>query len=87
MEVSFAPEVIGHIGAFPITNSFLTSIVTSVFLVIFALVVQRKIRLVPSMVQNTAEIAVEGFYNLNTQIAGKRAGFIFPFFNKLIEFR
>lgn len=80
MEVSFAAQELGRIGTFPITNSFLTSIITSVSLIAFALYLKFKIKLVPSGVQNIAEFVIEGFYSLNTQIAGKRTTFIFPWF-------
>jgi len=80
MEVSFAAEQIAHIGSFSITNTFLTSIITSVLLITFAFYFRNRIVLVPSRLQTIVELIIEEFYSFTTQLAGKRAAFIFPWF-------
>lgn len=80
MELSFAAEKIIEIGQFPITNSFLTTLLTSFSLVVFAGIVYKKLALIPGGTQNVAEFIIEEFYKLNVLIAGNRAGFIFPWF-------
>lgn len=80
MEISFAAEKIGEIGGFPITNSFATSIFASLLLISFSFVISRRLKLVPTGMQNATENIVETLYSLNTQIAGKRSAFIFPWF-------
>ena len=80
MDISFAAEKLAQFGPFPLTNSFLTSIITSISLVVFAILVKTKLKLLPSATQNVTEMVIEGFYSLNMQIAGKRTSFIFPWF-------
>lgn len=80
MHISFAAENLFHIGFFPITNSFLTTLFVSSFLLIFTFIMQRKIALVPGRFQNATELAIESFYTLTSQIAGKRTSIIFPWF-------
>lgn len=71
---------------FPITNSFITSIATSFVLVLFSVIVSKRLVLLPSTVQNITEFVVETFYSFNLQIAGKRAQFIFPWFSTFFLF-
>lgn len=80
MEISFAAEEIGYIGPLPITNTFLTTLVVSSVLILFAYFLKNRLSLRPASVQNATEFAVEGLYLLTSQIAGKRASFIFPWF-------
>lgn len=80
MMSSFAPEVIFHLGSFPVTNTFLNTILVDFIILGFALVASRKITLVPGFVQNFTEYIIESFYNLTESIAGKRTDMIFPFF-------
>jgi len=80
MEISFAAEEITRIGSFPITNSFLTTLITSFALISFSLVVSKKVAIVPTRFQNVVEFTIEGLYSLTSQIAGKKTSFIFPWF-------
>ena len=73
-------EEVGHIGFFPVTNSFITTVIISLLLICFAFYMKRTLRIAPTRLQTASELVIEGFYNLNTQIAGKRAAFIFPWF-------
>ena len=77
--VVLAPEVIGHIGVLPVTNTLMVSWVTMVILITLAFVATRKIALVPSGVQNLFEAIIEGAYKTVEDLAGSRARIFFPF--------
>src|SRR3989344_2739980 len=78
LHISVAPEVIGHIGALNITNSLVTSLIVMFFLVILAL----KIKENKSSKKNTpfllAEFIIEKFYMFFKNIAGEKIEIIFP---------
>ena len=59
MEISLAAETIGHIGSFPITNSFLTSLIASFVLIVIAVIVRVSIKATPDGAQNAVEIVFE----------------------------
>jgi F-type H+-transporting ATPase subunit a len=59
MEISIAAEQIAHIGSYPITNSILLSWIVTIFLVIIAWVSTKKIKLIPSGIQNFFEMIIE----------------------------
>ncbi len=63
MEISLAAEKIGHIGSFPITNSMLLSWIVSIILIIFVMIATKKMKLVPSGIQNFFETIVEVLFN------------------------
>ncbi len=52
-------EIIGHIGALPISNSLVNAVVVSVVLIIVALIMRRKYEPVPHGAQALLEVAVE----------------------------
>jgi len=78
LHISVAPEVIGHIGALNITNSLVTSLIVMFFLVILSL----KIKENKSSKKNTpfllAEFIIEKFYMFFKNIAGEKIEIIFP---------
>jgi len=63
MEISLAAEKIAHLGPMPITNAMLTSWIGSFLLILVALLATRKMKLIPSGIQNVFEFAVEALYN------------------------
>ena len=75
---AFAPEVILHIGSFPLTNTLLNTLVVDAALVGSAYYLKNNIAKIPGMFQNMIEMVVEGFYNLIESIAGKNVSQIFP---------
>lgn len=77
--VSFAAEPIFFLGNFAITNAFLDTLLVDFVLIMFIILVNKKISLIPSSVQNIAEMLIEGFYNLTKSVAQDRASKIFPF--------
>src|SRR3990167_1672169 len=77
--ITFAPEVIGRFGSFPITNTLLMTWWISLFLIIVGFLATRKLALVPrSTLQNVVEVVVEGVSNLTTDLAHSRAKSFLP---------
>ena len=77
--VSFAAEPIISLGFFRFTNSFLDTLLVDAFLVGLIVEVNKKISLIPGMLQNLIEMSVETFYELTESVANERAAKIFPF--------
>ncbi len=83
---SLRPEIISHVGGFPITNSFVTTILVDI--VIFSLIFafSRRKALVPVGVQSAFEPIIEYLYDLSSQIAGSKIKTIFPWFASFFFF-
>lgn len=66
LHISISAETVAHIGPLPISNSMLTSIVVSVFIVGFALLIKNSLATKGkiSRLQALGELIVEIFYNL-----------------------
>jgi F-type H+-transporting ATPase subunit a len=60
------------VGGVPITNALLTALLVDVILVLLAIIATRRMRLVPSGLQNFLEWGVEVLYNLTTSVAGPK---------------
>jgi F-type H+-transporting ATPase subunit a len=63
MEISLAAEKIAHVGPMPITNSMVTSWIGAILLIVVALLATRKMKIIPSGLQNVFEFAIEALYN------------------------
>jgi len=61
--VHLNPYIVGHIGDTPITSTLLTVWVVMGLLILFAVAVNRKLTLVPSRLQNIAELIVGGVHD------------------------
>lgn len=83
---SLRPELIADIGGFPITNSFITTILIDIVICSLLFVLSRKVALVPRGIQAVFEPAIEYFYDLTKQIAGSKASKIFPWFASFFFF-
>lgn len=79
-------EEVGHIGNFKITNSLLNSWLSVAVVIIVALLVRKKIRLVPRGMQNAFEAMIEAFLDIFDSVTGSRkrsiqfAPFVLAFF-------
>jgi F-type H+-transporting ATPase subunit a len=62
---------IGNISGFPITNSMVVTWIVSLFLIIFAQVATRNVKLVPDGAQNFLEWLVESLYDFLKGILGE----------------
>ncbi len=77
--VELKAETVFQIGGFPIANTVITSWIVIVLLTAFCFFAFRRMELVPRGLQNFAEMAMEGFYNLVATTAGeKHARRFFP---------
>ncbi len=70
--VSPKPSQVGHVNAFPITNSMVASWIVAVALIIFAQFATRNIQQVPSGAQNFWEWLVESLHNFLEGIIGHK---------------
>ena len=77
--VELKAETVFQIGGFPVANTVITSWIVIVLLTVFCFFALRRMELVPHGLQNFAEMAMEGFYNLVATTAGeKHARRFFP---------
>jgi F-type H+-transporting ATPase subunit a len=71
-ETTLFAEPISHLGSFAITNSLLTSWIAVVVLVIFFVVLSKKIKHIPKGIQNIFEFLLEGALDLADSVTGDR---------------
>src|SRR5215469_378862 len=76
---SLAPETIVSLGSFPITNSFIDTLLVDCVVIGIVIYIQKRISVVPSFFQTLIELAVEQFYSLTESTAGQHTKKIFPF--------
>jgi len=72
LSISLKAENIFSIAGFPVTNAVLLAAVVLIFLAVMAVVLKQKLKLVPSGLQNTLEILVEGGLGLMDSVLGDR---------------
>jgi F-type H+-transporting ATPase subunit a len=78
IHVPIQPQPIFSLGGLVVTNTLLTSWFAVIFLIVFAVLATRHMRLVPSGLQNVAEALVELVLALGEQAAGPRARTFLP---------
>ncbi|SRR3990167_1092314 len=78
VHVQLAAETLFNIGPLPITNSILTTWLVTAILIGFAYIATKKVSLVPSGIQNIAEIMVDSFNDLISTIAGDKTKVFLP---------
>jgi F-type H+-transporting ATPase subunit a len=85
--VELPASVIFHIGPFPVTNTIITSWITVAILVLIALLVTRKSKLIPGRLQGVVEAIIEWMYNFCKDVAGPENGRrFFPFVTTIFLF-
>ena len=72
--VELAPEKLRTPGGFPITNTMITAWLTIVVLGLLCYFATRRMKLVPTGLQNVVEAAVEMLINFTENVAGKEYG-------------
>jgi len=78
-QIVLKPEIIGQIGFLPITNTMFVSWIVVLTLVVISVLATRKIKMVPSGLQNAMETVVEAGYSQVESLAGyERAKVFFP---------
>lgn len=80
LSISLSPQVLFNIGWFPVTNSFMWTLVLSAFLMLTTFIVTKRSRIVPGGLQNFMEFIMEGAYSFVKSVIGtdKKAKKIFP---------
>jgi F-type H+-transporting ATPase subunit a len=79
-EPKLPADVVFHIFTFPVTNTILATWITMLVLVLFAVLVMRKPKLIPSRAQSMAESLLGFVADLCTSTAGEKDGrMFFPF--------
>ncbi len=78
VHVSLAAEKLFNIGPFPVTNSVITTWIVTLILLTFAYFATKKMSLVPSPIQNIAEIMVEELQGLVSSIAEDKTKVFLP---------
>ncbi|MFH1111463.1 MAG: F0F1 ATP synthase subunit A [Patescibacteria group bacterium] len=80
-EVTLYSEPIFHIGNFTVTNSLINSWLVVIILIVFAMVISKRINRIPSRLQTALETIIEGSLGLADQVTGdrKKSLKIFPF--------
>lgn len=79
-------EPIFHVGNFPITNSLVNSWIVVLIIIIASLSLRKKVKLVPTGLQNAMEAVIEYFLEVFDSITGSREKsqkffpFVFSFF-------
>src|SRR5476649_417126 len=76
---TLAPETIVSIGSFPITNTFIDTLLVDVAVIGLAIYINKKSSVIPNFFQSLIELAVEQFYSLTQSTAGEHTKKIFPF--------
>src|SRR5581483_6477722 len=72
LAVSLRAEPLFYVGSFPVTNALVLSTLVFGLLVVFALVLRRRLAMVPGTMQNIAEIMVEGALGIMDTVLGDR---------------
>ncbi len=68
-EIVLAPEIIGHIGQLPITNTLLVTWIVMGFLILMSYLTTRKLAAIPSGLQNFFEMIIETGYQTVEDLA------------------
>jgi F-type H+-transporting ATPase subunit a len=71
MHISLAAETIFHLGPIPVTNSFLTSMIATILLMIGAIVTGLFYKKLPNKLQSIFEMVYEMFENMAVEIIGE----------------
>lgn len=83
MHISLAAEQLFSIGSFPVTNTLILSVATTVFLSVIALLISWRLRHVPGGLQNFFEWVFEHIADFMTTITGSRKD-TFRFFPMIV---
>jgi len=83
---SLSSDVVMRLGPFDISNHILSAWLVMVVLVIVAFLATRRMKLVPSGLQNLAEVIVEALIGLIEQVAGPRGRAFAPVIMTLFLF-
>jgi len=69
-EISLKAQQLFSLGSYSVTNGLLLTLVVSLILIIFSLVLKSKIKIIPGKLQGTVEMGVESLLNLMESTLG-----------------
>ena len=69
-EISLAPQMLFHIGGFPVTNTFVWTLALSFVFFAFSFYIKKSAKLSPGRLQNFFEYVVEAAYDFTLSIIG-----------------
>ena len=69
---SLAPEVVGHLGVLPITNTMVNTWIAAGLLLVFGIILSAAVKLRPGRLQNASEFFLEGLFVYFDQVTGER---------------
>ncbi len=72
LNISLSAEDVFHIGNFAVTNAMLLAFIVLVLLTVLAITLRNKLKMVPGMLQNVAEVMIEGALGLMDTVLGDR---------------
>jgi len=72
MHVSISPEIITTVFGIPITNTLITSVLATIVLLTITYFATKKMREVPSGLQNLFEAIMEALFNMIDSVTGNR---------------
>ena len=72
MEVTLFAEKLFSIGSLPVTNTLVTTLITSCLLTIFAIAVSKNISPIPGKIQSLVEIVTETIFSTIENLSDKR---------------
>jgi len=78
MHISLKAEPVFYFFKIPITNSLIATYIVGIFLVLIALFINKKAKLIPFRFQSLIEEIIEFFWNLCQSVAGENARILFP---------
>ena len=76
--IVLAPEVLGHIGPLPVTNTLVVSWAVVALLIILAVAVRFSVRTIPGALQNFVELIIDWGYTTVSDLAHSKAKVFFP---------
>lgn len=88
LTIHLAPEVLGHLGGIPITNTILTTTFVAILVIVLALFFRRKYRFIPGKAQVLLEAVIGGAFDYmaetleNKELARK----VFPYIMTIFTF-
>ena len=72
LNISLVAEKVFSIGSFPVTNALLLAFLVLILVSVVAITLRRKLTMVPGMLQNVAEVVLEGALGLMDSVLGSR---------------
>jgi F-type H+-transporting ATPase subunit a len=72
LHIALAPEVLGHIYGFPVTNTLVTAILVTFLLIILGFFATRNLKLIPGRFQTLIETLIGGVLDYMEEVLGNR---------------